>query len=252
MKKIITSFLLLSLCLLYSKAEKYNFSDLKKIVINDYKQFYSSENLQTLFITMAVGGILANTSADEKIQSWYQNDIRCQQTDNYNKIFKEFGNGKISIPLFFVSAAVCENFRNTKANILGEWSRRNLRSFLTGTPLLLTLQVITGGSRPYESASCWNPLNDNNGVSGHSFMGAVPFINAAEMTTKKPLKILFYSGSFLTGYSRINDNKHYFSQVVIGWILAYLSCENLFAKNDFQFQTEFLKNHPTIKIVYKF
>jgi hypothetical protein len=37
-------------------------------------------------------------------------------------------------------------------------------------------------------------------------------------------KAIFYGLSTVTGLSRINDDRHYFSQVALGWYLAYLSC----------------------------
>ena len=36
-------------------------------------------------------------------------------------------------------------------------------------------------------------------------------------------KALMYGLSTLPGWSRINDNDHYLSQVVLGWSLAYLA-----------------------------
>ena len=80
-----------------------------------------------------------------------------------------------------------------------------------------------GASRPKEDDSSWRPFNDNNGVSGHSFMGAVPFIAAARIARKPYLRYFFYLGSMLTGWSRINDNSHYLSQAALGWWMAYLA-----------------------------
>jgi hypothetical protein len=35
---------------------------------------------------------------------------------------------------------------------------------------------------------------------------------------------IFYGLSTFPGLARINDDEHYFSQVALGWFLAYLSC----------------------------
>jgi hypothetical protein len=61
-------------------------------------------------------------------------------------------------------------------------------------------------------------------VSDHAFIGAVPFITAAKMNENPYIKGALYGLSVLPGLSRINDNKHYFSQVLLGWYLAFLSC----------------------------
>ena len=43
------------------------------------------------------------------------------------------------------------------------------------------------------------------------------------MTDCLPLRYGLYAISTLPGLSRLNDNMHYFSQVFIGWTLAYLA-----------------------------
>ena len=90
---------------------------------------------------------------------------------------------------------------------------------------MLGLQLLTGAGRPDETheSSEWQPFQDNNGVSGHSFMGAIPFMSAAKMTDNLWLKGSLYAASTIPGISRINDDRHYFSQVMLGWWLAYLA-----------------------------
>jgi hypothetical protein len=96
---------------------------------------------------------------------------------------------------------------------------------LVGAPPLYCLQWAIGASRPGESSaeSSWKPFQDSNGVSGHAFVGAVPFLSAAKMSDGILAKSAFYAGSTLCGWSRINDDSHYASQVVLGWCLAYAS-----------------------------
>ena len=107
---------------------------------------------------------------------------------------------------------------------VADWGQRSLRSLLVGGPPMLALQVLTGGSRPGESdaQSKWKPLEDDNGVSGHSFMGAIPFLSAAKMANNAWLKAGFYAASTLPALS-INDDDHYPSQAFLGWWLAYLA-----------------------------
>jgi len=54
-------------------------------------------------------------------------------------------------------------------------------------------------------------------------MDAVPFICAAKMTDDPYLKAAFYAGSTLAAFSRVNDDPHYVSQVMLGWWMAYLA-----------------------------
>jgi membrane-associated phospholipid phosphatase len=88
---------------------------------------------------------------------------------------------------------------------------------------MLLLGAVLGSSRPKGNDSHWPFYHDANGVSGHTFMGAVPFLTAAAMTENQFLKVPLFLGSFLTGWARINDDRHFFSQVALGWWMAYLA-----------------------------
>jgi hypothetical protein len=88
----------------------------------------------------------------------------------------------------------------------------------------LVVAAATGGDRPTEGDSKWGAFNNFHGISGHTYFSAVPFITAAKMSDNPYQKAIFYGLSTLTGLGRINDDKHYFSQVALGWYIAYLSC----------------------------
>ena len=106
---------------------------------------------------------------------------------------------------------------------LSEWGQRSLRAAIVGTPPMLFMQYATGGSRPSDPQphSDWRPFSDNNGVSGHSFICGLAFIDAAKMSDELPVKIGFYALSTMAGWSRVNDDAHYTSQVILGWWMAY-------------------------------
>ncbi len=200
------------------------YQDYKSDVYKDYKNFYSCRNLEKLTIGLGISGISANTSVDRKIKNRYQDSVRSKGTDHFSDVAKQFGNGVVTIPIYLgvtIFGKLANNMKLTST--IGKWGSKSLRTILVGAPLMLFLQPALGSSRPEEDNSYWHPFKDNNGVSGHSFMGAVPFITAAEMTDNLYLKSLLYFGSTLCGLSRINDNAHYFSQSVLGWWLAYLA-----------------------------
>ena len=198
---------------------------LKDKVISDYKNFYSPNNLWKLALGIGYAGFYANTSFDQEIQDFYNDYLKSSITDDISKVVKPFGDGRITVPIYLTAALIGELSKKSKfGSTIGEWGQRCSRSILVGAPPVLFLQVTLGASRPEEGrGSRWRPFKDNNGVSGHSFMGAVPFLTAAKMTNKRFLKCSFYLGSTLAGLSRINDNKHYFSHSVLGWWIAYLS-----------------------------
>jgi membrane-associated phospholipid phosphatase len=97
--------------------------------------------------------------------------------------------------------------------------------FVVGAPPLYALQWATGASRPDESSagSRWKPFQDANGVSGHAFVGAIPFLAAADMVESPLLKGTLYVCSTFVGFSRMTTDSHYPSQVFLGWYLAWAS-----------------------------
>lgn len=205
---------------------------------DDQKNFYSPESLTLLGGGLVVGGAMANTSFDREIQKHFQSSVRGASSDDwFNSLHssKELGNGKYTLPIFATAWAAGELFPdNALAETSGRWGERSIRGFVVGAPPLILMQHLTGGSRPTETSetSEWHPLRDNNGISGHAFMGSLPFITAAKMTDNPGYKFLFYAGSTLAPLSRVNDNAHYPSQVALGWWMAYLAASAIDATDN--------------------
>ncbi len=201
----------------------------------DIVNYYSFDTLKLYAASFAIGGIFANTSLDQSIHDEYQDNWRSDGTDDFSEIVKDFGEGDILIPLSLAAAAVGYLMpEDSGFKGIGTWGGNTARAYLVGAPSMLLMQVVTGASRPDETSdeSKWKPFSDNNGVSGHSFMGAVPFITLAKMYQDSPVKWLFYGASVLTGWSRINDGDHYFSQSALGWIMAYQSVTSVFRTDE--------------------
>lgn len=135
------------------------------------------------------------------------------------------GEGAYALPVFGAAAATGLLLDDTLVgDTVGQWGSRSLRMFIVGAPPLYVLQMATGASRPDQDVgSKWHFLNDNNGVSGHAFIGAIPFLAAADMVENPLAKGALYVCSTFVGFSRMNDNAHYPSQVFLGWYLAFAS-----------------------------
>lgn len=188
-------------------------------VKKDYRNFYlDGNNLIQLGIGIAGAGVFANTSMDKDIQEKYTKNVKSATTDDFSNVFRQPGEIYLTVPALIVTYAV---FKDTST---GEWAQRSLRAVAVGAPAGLFMQWATGGSPPPEGHSDWRPFNDNEGLSGHAFIGAVPFITAAQMNDNLYIKGALYAVSVLPALSRINDDKHYFSQAALGWYLALLSC----------------------------
>jgi len=247
LKKIIIFIILISALSLNAE---FNIKDLTinttSDILNDYRNFYSKDNIFRLAAVIGVAGVFANTSLDGNFQDYYQENIRAKSTDDFSKLIRDSGNGKITLPIYIAVTFGSEFAKETYfGSIINKWGKRTLRSYLVGVPVLLTFQRVLGSSRPYRFGSYWHLYNDDNALSGHCFIGAVPFLSAAKMTENIYLKSCFYLASTLTGLTRINDNKHFISQIVLGWWIAYISSDAID-------KTEFNKLHLTPAVIRKY
>ncbi len=194
-------------------------------IVSDYRNFYSKDSLTMLAGGAAVAAALAHAPIDEPFRDFYQQNVRGKGTDNVSAIFEPLGNGVYTLPVMLGSWVFGEWIDGGAEGGISEWGERSSRAMLVGAPAMLALQVVTGGSRPGETVygAQWRPFQDSNGVSGHAFMGAVPFLSLAHMTEDPWLRSGLYAASTLTGITRINDDAHYLSQVLFGWWIAWLA-----------------------------
>jgi len=189
----------------------------------DYRRFAQKERLARALSVFSSGALLAHSAADRHVQIWYQSHIRTKSTDNAAGIGKQFGEGTIMVPVSLLAALIPWD-GESNLHPINTWGRQSLRAYLTGTPALLLMQRVTGASRPGESDddSQWRPFHDSNGVSGHAFVGAVPFLTLAQTAKRhRWLQYGLVTASTLTGISRVNDDAHYSSQAILGWYLAW-------------------------------
>jgi len=196
-------------------------------VRSDYGNYYSWPTMRDLLLGVAMASPLANTSLDGDFQDWYQRDVRSEGTDDFSSFWKPFGEGRVFIPAFACMAvALCPFEDRPVLGTTADFSSRVTRGYLVGAPPMLFMQVLLGGSRPGEDpvGSRWKPFDDDNAVSGHAFVGAVPFITAAQMVDNPWAKGTLYVCSTFTAWSRVNDDRHYLSQICLGWWMAYLAC----------------------------
>ena len=198
-------------------------------VRSDYRNYYRWHTARDFLLCLGGAAVMANTTIDEKFQHWVQEDVKSSGSDDFASFWKQFGEGQIFIPAWAglaVAGSMLEEW--PVMGTAGDFGSRATRSYLVGAPPVIFMQYCLGGSRPGEGhGSAWKPFNDNNGVSGHAFIGAVPFITAAQMSENCYVKGCFYFLSTLPAWSRINDDSHYLSQAWMGWWMAYLSCRSV-------------------------
>jgi hypothetical protein len=168
---------------------------------------------------------MANTGFDDTMQAAWLRGVEPTGLGTFFTGCKDIGEGRYALSIFGAAAATGLVFEgNPVGDVVGEWGSRSLRIFVVGAPPLYVLQMATGASRPAEDVgSKWHFWNDNNGVSGHAFVGAIPFLAAAEMVESPLLKGTLYVCSTFVGFSRMTTDSHYPSQVFLGWYLAWAS-----------------------------
>jgi hypothetical protein len=191
----------------------------------DYQQFYSCRGLTCLGLGLGTAAILANTPLDQNFQQWYHDHAESRDSNHFADAVRDFGDGWYAIPAF-AGAALLGPYLPYPAfgAAVTQWGDRCLRTVVVAGPPVLFLQVALGSTRPFvtDAHSRWIPFDDSHGVSGHAFIGAIPFINAAQMSDDIGFKLTMYALSTLTAWSRVNDDRHFLSQALLGWWLAYL------------------------------
>ncbi len=195
-------------------------------MFEDQCNFYSWENLAWIGVGVAIAAPLANTSADQNFRDWYQSHYGDnEQLNKYALKVKMMGEGADMIPAFLVGGllGMWLDAYVPCTSPIDEWFGRTLRGWIAGAPTLLVLQYALGAERPYYSntASHWNPFHGDHGASGHAFIGSMPFLTAAEMVDDPWLRGVLFAASFATGWSRIQTDDHFLSQVILGWWIAY-------------------------------
>jgi len=219
-------------------------SSISETVSGDYKNFYASDRLVRMGIAFGAGAIMANTNIDMSIRDWYQDKVRSDRTNSWSSAeestaafrAKLFGEGKYMVPVALLAASV--NYLDTDTAV-GNWGANASRAYIVGLPAMWAMQFATGAARPSHNApsgSAWRPFNNDgyaHGVSGHSFVGAVPFLTIAYMNPDNGwVKYPAYLASMAAGWSRVNDDVHFPSQVILGWYMAWEAVDSVSDHNE--------------------
>ena len=223
---------------------------------SDFRNFYSRENFANILVMYGLHAVISNTAMDQHFIDWYQDSVRSSGTDGFSTRVRDLGTGMVIAPIavagiLYYSDRITDHVRffDTRGgSFLGEFASQTTRAYLVGTPMMLFSQILIGAGRPNNSdpTSRWQPFQYDKGVSGHAFAGAMPFITLAQMSDNFWLKTGFYTCSTFVAWSRFNDWAHYFSQILGGWYLAYLSCRAV-SKTEYRLLPRGLTIFPVIE-----
>ncbi len=197
------------------------------------------------FLCIAGAGTALSTQ-DKTIHDFFQRN-RTTASDNIARYGLEpWGSGMYSMAsmaALYLQGAITKNQRSKKASLMGVKT-----FFVTGLAANITKEIF-GRHRPFqaeeEAAHSGKPLNPyifsgplknihyNSFPSGHTTSAfAVATIIAEEYKEKPLIPVIAYTLAGLTGLSRINDNKHWASDVFIAAAFGYSMGKLIGGKNN--------------------
>lgn len=187
------------------------------LTARQYGRYYSRRTFFRLAGTAAAAALLAHAGVDEAVDRAYAARVRGPGADAAAAVWKGFGE-RFWFGVWGAFALLDGLLVSTP---LLRWGRGNFEAMIVGLPMLWTLQRLGGASRPSEDRGArWRPLADDNTASGHTFIAAVPLLNARTILGDRVARGLLWLASWGTGWSRLHDRKHYLSQVVFGHAIA--------------------------------
>ncbi len=184
-----------------------------------YRRAYSRRGFLRLGAGGAVAALMAHTPVDETVDAWHRDTVRSETSDRLSHVFRE-GGERYWFAYWLLFALTDGLLGRT---VLSRWGRSAVEAMVVGLPGLWTFQRVAGASRPTDAPGDprWRPMADDNSASGHTFMSSIPWIVAARRAGGAPARLAAYLASGATGWSRLNDRKHYLSQVVWGYVIAW-------------------------------
>ncbi len=196
-----------------------------------WKRNYGRRAFLRLGAATAASGVLAYSGADEAIESWHRDRVRSSLSDRMAHLAK-FGGERFWF-LAWATLGVTDAWLRTSA--LSRWGRQNFEAMVVGLPTLWTLQRTLGANRPTsdDASPRWRPMAADNSASGHTFIGAVPLLHLAHRVRGgAPARWAARAASTLSGWSRLNDRKHYPGQILLGWTIAWNAVEATRVRTD--------------------
>lgn len=167
----------------------------------------------------------------------YDEDIRdaaMERRDDFYDDFKNLGDWRYATGFFLISHLFG---RITKHRGLSETGAAGLEALVvTAVPTLL-VQGVTGRERPKDGGSYrWFSFSDGHGASGHTAtaFATATILDRRYLSVSKDMsgapKWFRYTGKFLlygaavgTALERLNDDKHFASDVALGGTIGFLS-----------------------------
>ncbi len=171
-----------------------------------------------------LGGIALASLLDENVRDQLQAH-RSRGKDDVSGVFRRMGQAEVFGTVGLGTIAVGMLAGNPRIRRAGE--RISAGLLLAGTLGALTKEVVgrrrpdlTGGAyrfKPFSGRDAW--------PSGHTTMAFALAASVSDEVRSTPVTIGLYSAATLTGWSRLNDNRHWLSDVLAGAALGITSAK---------------------------
>lgn len=169
------------------------------------------------------GALFLSVMLDSEVRGWVQ-DGRSGFTDGVADLGNTFGSLRLIIPALgatWLGAQVLKN--DGAAEVTG---RALLSAGLSGA-INISLKALVGRIRPEENLGPdgFRPfrIKDSSFPSGHTTLAFSLATSFARATPDHLSDALFYALATSTGFARMNNDRHWFSDVVAGAIIGTLS-----------------------------
>jgi membrane-associated phospholipid phosphatase len=172
----------------------------------------------------ALGAIVLATTIDEPTQRHVQ-DHRTETKDDVAYIFRQLGEPEVFIPVALAPVAV--GLISGNKGILRAGGRIGM-SIVTAAVVTDLLKMGVGRKRPNATDNAYDfaPFSGNESwPSGHTSVAFAMVTSVGDEIGSLPVSIALYTAAGLTGWSRVNDNRHWFSDVLTGALVGVTSAK---------------------------
>ncbi len=162
---------------------------------------------------ITAGVIAASSLLDQPVRDAVQ-QARSSATDDLARVARRFGQPEIYAPAALGTIAVGLLTGRPEVRRAGE---RIAASLLLAGAVSSTLKLATGRDRPDAARGAWEfePFAGGRSFpSGHATVAFALAASASDEIGRTPVTVALYGAATLTAWSRLNDNKHWLSDVI--------------------------------------
>jgi len=190
---------------------------------------WKGKDFFNLSAVLAAGFLLY--AVDQDVHQWFQEN-RSSSSDDIFKFITHFGDGGVLaglIAALYVSGELSHN------NSLRKTALLSLESWLTTGVIVSSLKFVIGRARPEtgESSHTFHPFSLKSSFysfpSGHASSAFAVATTIACQSNKTYVDIIAYSLATLVAISRVHNNKHWASDVLVGSSLGYFTAKKISA-----------------------